>query len=88
LHFFIKTTSGYSNVNVVGNNHFHTGTAHAIDLVIGIIRWVISGNWIGSVSPGASINLQAGANNNIIVGNFANIADAGTGNVVANNSFA
>lgn len=80
---FIKQTGAYVKVAVNGNSYGdHQGSDPVIDLAVGNTGWALVGNVLEG-SPG--INLQAGADNNVVVGNVANVANAGTGNQVANN---
>lgn len=80
---FVKQTGAFTKVAVGGNSYAdHQGSDPVIDLASGNTGWALLGN----VLEGATgINLQAGADNNVVVGNVANVTDGGTGNQVANN---
>jgi hypothetical protein len=79
----IKQTGVFPKA-AVGSNVFTQpgGTDPAIDLASGNTGWAITGNVIeGTIG----VNLQAGADNNVVASNVANITNSGTGNAVANN---
>lgn len=80
---FIKQTGAFVKVAVNGNVYGdHQGADPVIDLAGGNTGWALVGNVLEG-SPG--INLQASADNNVVVGNVANVTNGGTGNQVANN---
>lgn len=82
FHNFIKQTGAFPKVVLNGNICTSPQLEPAIDLVSGNTGWTIIGNVIEGTT---GINLQTGADNNVVVGNVANVANAGTGNAVANN---
>jgi hypothetical protein len=83
LNNFIRQTTGFPKVTVCGNNYIkHVGSAPVIDLVTGNTNWAIAGNVIEGAT---GVNLAAGADSNVVVGNIANVVNAGAGNSVVNN---
>lgn len=80
---FVKQTGAFVKVAVGGNSYAdHQGSDSVIDLASGNTGWSLVGNVLEGTT---GVNLQAGADNNVVLGNVANVANAGTGNQVASN---